>query len=108
MTPCVFAAVQPYSSGVNEGNKHTFSNGDVSAKYDQTTTDLELTFKQDSENMNILIYKNGKVCEKDNLGNVSKDDTETYRLSDYGAGVYTICTGEDRDVQILGIVVCNE
>ena len=108
LAQCVFATVRPRSGGINEGNKHTFDNGYVSAKFDPATTDLELTFKQDSENMNILIYKNGKVCEKETLPNVAKDDTERYCLSDYGTGVYTICTGENRQMQILGTVVCGE
>ena len=95
------------TTDINKGGIR-FSNDAVSAKFDPSTTDLELTFKQDSENMNILIYKNGKVCEKETLPNVSKDDTERYCLSDYGTGVYTICTGENRQVQILGTVVCGE
>lgn len=91
---------------INKGGIR-FSNTDVSAKFDETTTNLELTFKKDSESLNVLIYKNGKVCEKDRLQNVSKDATENYRLSDYGTGIYTICTGENRDIQILGTVVCE-
>ena len=40
------------------------------------------------------IYKNGMICEKDQKQNVLKGDTEVYQLSDYGTGVYTVCTGQ--------------
>ena len=107
MTVSIFAVINPRTGGINEDNRHKFTNDYVSAKFDETTTNLELTFKKDSETLNVLIYKNGKVCEKDRLQNVSKDATENYRLSDYGTGIYTICTGENRDIQILGTVVCE-
>lgn len=108
VTVSTFATINPLSIGINEDNRHKFTNDYVSAKFDETTTNLELTFKKNSDAMDVLIYKNGKVCEKERLQNVSKDDTEVYRLSDYGTGIYTICTGENRNIQILGTVVCDE
>lgn len=69
------------------------SNSEVNGTYIKSTGSLELIYKKDIENMDILIFKNGMICEKDQKQNVLKGDTEVYQLSDYGTGVYTVCTG---------------
>ena len=102
--PDIFGSVKPY--GINETcGQVSISNADVSGTYTEATGSLELTFKKDAEHMDILIFKNGKVCEKDKKQYVSKDDTEVYQISDYGTGIYTVCTGRNGTLKIVGTIV---
>lgn len=98
------ARVKPYGIDDDE-DVLKISNADVSGTYTEATGSLEITFKKDAEHMDILIFKNGKVCEKDKKQNVSKDDTEIYQISDYGIGIYTVCTGRNGTLKIVGTIV---
>lgn len=83
------------------------SNSEVNGSYIKSTGSLELIYKKDIENMDILIFKNGMICEKDQKQNVLKGDTEVYQLSDYGTGVYTVCTGQQGNMEIVGTIICK-
>lgn len=52
---------------------------------------LELTFKQNIDNVEVIIYKGDSVCEYDQEACVKKEDFYNYLLAQYGVGQYTIC-----------------
>lgn len=100
----VDAQVDPYD--INDGdNVVKISNSDVKGTFIPSEGALELTFKKDTDNMNIIIYKNGKICEQDQKREVLKNETEIYQISDYGSGVYTICSGQTGTIKIVGTIV---
>lgn len=108
MVQFTFAQVAPYTGGIDKGNSHIVSNSHINGYYDEATGLLEMTCKKDLDHLNILIYKNGKICEKESNSNVKENDRIYCQLSDYGSGVFTICTENKKVVQIAGTVVCQE
>ena len=103
-----FAQITPHTNGVNKGNTHVVSNSYINGTYDEATGALEMICKKDLEQLDILIYKNGKLCEKESNRNVKENDKMVYQLSDYGTGVFTICTENKKVLQVAGTIVCNE
>ena len=51
---------------------------------------MEVTFKQNIDNVEIIIYKDGIVCENDYIQHIDKADMQSYIMSTYGSGDYTI------------------
>lgn len=108
MTQIISTQGQIRTNGINDNNQHTFNNAYINGTYNEATGSLEMICKKDLEQLNILIYKNGKLCEKENNINVKENDKIYYQLSDYGTGIFTICTENKKVVQVAGTVVCNE
>ena len=97
-----------HTEGINESNQHAFGNACVMGTYDKATGSLEMACKKDLEQLDILIYKNGKLCEKESNKNVKENDRMYYQLSDYGTGVFTICTENKKVLQVAGTIVYKE
>ncbi|HCD77050.1 MAG TPA: hypothetical protein DEQ27_01475 [Prevotella sp.] len=104
----ISAQVCPHSESVNKGNQHTVSNTYVSGVYDETTGSLDMTFKRDTDKLDIIIYKDGKICKYETIENVMKNEAQIYQLSEHGSGVYTVCTATNRVIRIAGVIVVEE
>ena len=108
MCMVISAQISPHSEGVNKGNQHTVANAYVSGAYDETIGSLDITFKQNTDKLDIIIYKDGKICEREVFENVLKNEGQIYQLSNHGAGVYTVCTATNKVIQIAGVIVVEE
>lgn len=71
-------------------------------EYNGRLQTMEVTFKQNIDNVEFIIYKDGNVCEKDYIQHISKADMQSYILSTYGSGDYTII------IKVNGIIVVSE
>lgn len=93
----------PRTKDVNLGGFHKiFSTYFIDGEYNVITHNVSITFNQDLDNVEILIYKDGSVCEQEIESSVKKSDFKEYLLSTYGKGNYTIC------VKVDGAVVVSE
>lgn len=103
---CVHAGVKiapPCSRDINHaGVRYVFSTNLIDGRYNENTRVALLIFKQDLDNVEILIYKDGSVCEQEIESSVKESDFKEYLLSTYGKGNYTIC------VKVDGAVVVSE
>ncbi len=75
--------------------------------YDQILQTVELTFKQNIDNVEIIIYKGDTVCEYDSEQNIQKEDFYNYLLAQYGAGQYTICVKVDGVTIVEKTITCK-
>lgn len=71
-------------------------------EYDGNSQTIEVTFKKAINNVEIIIDKDGMVCENDYIQHISKADMQSYILSTYGSGDYTII------IKVNGIIVVSE
>lgn len=108
MAQLTLAQVHPHTGGIDETTPHVISNVYVSGAYDETIGSLDITFKQNTDKLDIIIYKDGKICEREVFENVLKNEGQIYQLSNHGAGVYTVCTATNRVIQIAGVIVVEE
>lgn len=93
----------PYARDLHNGKGHKFfADTDVVGYYNVITHNVSITFNHDLDNVEILIYKDGSVCEQDIENSVRKADFKEYLLSTYGKGKYTI------SVKVNGIIVVSE
>lgn len=93
----------PCSRDINHaGVRYVFSTNLIDGRYNENTRVALLIFKQDLDNVEILIYKDGSVCEQEIESSVKESDFKEYLLSTYGKGNYTIC------VKVDGAVVVSE
>ena len=67
-----------------------------------------MTFKRDTDKLDIIIYKDGKICKYETIENVMKNEAQIYQLSEHGSGVYTVCTATNRVIRIAGVIVVEE
>lgn len=117
---CVFVAMSintiamvnlappPSAKGIHNGNKQTiFSNVYILGEYNKNSCIVELTFKQDIDNVEVIIYKGDSVCEYDQEQNIKKEDFYNYLLAQYGAGQYTICVKVDGITVVEKTVTCK-
>lgn len=75
---------------VNRDVHKIFSTQYADGEYSQASRTIEISFKENIDNVEIIIYKDGVVCEYDADQNVQKDDFKNYLLNMYGSGEYTI------------------
>lgn len=108
MAQFAFAQMSPYTGGIDKGSPHVVSNSYINGFYNEATGALEMACKKDLEQLDILIYKNGKLCEKESNKDVKENDRMYYQLSDYGTGVFTICTENKKVLQVAGTIVYKE
>lgn len=116
---CVFVAMSintiamvnlapPSAKGIHNGNKQTiFSNVYILGEYNKNSCIVELTFKQDIDNVEVIIYKGDSVCEYNQEQNIKKEDFYNYLLAQYGAGQYTICVKVDGITVVEKTVTCK-
>uniref|UniRef100_UPI004027F816 hypothetical protein n=1 Tax=Segatella hominis TaxID=2518605 RepID=UPI004027F816 len=98
----------PSAKGIHNGNKQTiFSNVYILGEYNKNSCIVELTFKQDIDNVEVIIYKGDSVCEYDQEQNIKKEDFYNYLLAQYGAGQYTICVKVDGITVVEKTVTCK-
>lgn len=57
---------------------------------------------KDVSNIEILIYKDGAICEQETEYSVKKADFKDYLLSVYGTGNYFIC------LKVNGFIIVSE
>lgn len=89
------------SRGVNDNGDHRiFSTPYADGEYSQASHTVEITFKENIDNVEIIIYKDGIVCELDAGQDVQKDDFKNYLLNKYGSGEYTICIKINNQTEI--------
>ena len=99
----------PFGRSIHNGNKQTiFSNAYLLGKYDKASRVVELTFKQNIDNVEVIIYKDGSVCEKVQEQNIQKEDFFNYILAQYGAGNYTICVMVNGNLIVEKEISINE
>lgn len=97
---CVQAA-PPQSRGINNAKSHKiFSTPYADGEYSQASHTVEITFKENIDNVEIIIYKDGIVCELDAGQDIQKDDFKNYLLNKYGSGEYTICIKINNQTEI--------
>ena len=98
----------PSAKSIHNGNKQTiFSNVYIQGEYNKNSCIVELTFKQDIDNVEVIIYKGDSVCEYDQEQNIKKEDFYNYLLAQYGAGQYTICVKVDGITVVEKTVTCK-
>lgn len=98
----------PSAKGIHNGNKQTiFSNVYILGEYNKNSCIVELTFMQDIDNVEVIIYKGDSVCEYDQEQNIKKEDFYNYLLAQYGVGQYTICVKVDGITVVEKTVTCK-
>lgn len=97
----------PIFRGLNKGKVHIISNHLMEGSFNTNYNVLELFFKQDIDNVEVIIYKGDSVCEHDQEQNIKKEDFYNYLLAQYGAGQYTICVKVDGITVVEKTVTCK-
>ena len=85
-----------------------FSNSDIDGLYIASTGSLELTYKCDAKDVQVLIYRDGRLILKSQPNYVFKNEVSEIRLSDYGPGIYTIVTIRDGKASVAGTIACKK
>lgn len=97
------ANIEPY--GIEDGGSVvSISNSDVDGLYIESIGSLELTFKENASNVQVLIYKDGRLILKSQPGYTFKNEVAEIRLSDFGAGTYTIVTIKNGKASVAGTI----
>lgn len=81
----------PSSKSINEGEvRKIFINSLMVGEYNENFNIMEVVFKQDIDNIEVIIYKDGIICENEYIYHVEETDYKSYLLSIYGTGKYSI------------------
>lgn len=67
-----------------------FSTNNLVGVYNKTSHILQIIVKENIDNIEIIIYKNGIVREYDADQDIQNGDFKNYLLNNYGSGEYTI------------------
>lgn len=81
----------PCSRGIkNDDISRIFSTNNLVGVYNKTSHILQIIVKENIDNIEIIIYKNGIVREYDADQDIQNGDFKNYLLNNYGSGEYTI------------------
>lgn len=81
----------PHTRGVDNQDIHKiFSTNNLVGVYNKTSHILQIIVKENIDNIEIIIYKNGIVREYDADQDIQNGDFKNYLLNNYGSGEYTI------------------
>ena len=103
----IYANVEPFGID-DDGWIVSVSNSDVDGLYRASTGSLELTYKNDAKDIQVLIYRDGRLILKSQPNYVFKNEVSEIRLSDYGPGIYTIVTIRDGKASVAGTIACKK
>ena len=92
----------PCSRGIkNDDISRIFSTNNLAGVYNKTSHILQIIVKENIDNIEIIIYKNGIVREYDADQEIQNGDFKNYLLNNYGSGEYTIYIKINNDTEII-------
>lgn len=99
----IFAqSTPPHTRGVDNQDIHKiFSTNNLVGVYNKTSHILQIIVKENIDNIEIIIYKNGIVREYDADQDIQNGDFKNYLLNNYGSGEYTIYIKINNDTEII-------
>lgn len=104
----VNANIEESSKDGNHFNPHKSEKPVITSSYDEDSKTISIVFENETSETEVSIYKDGEIVEQENKQNVEAGHTESYSLSEYGAGVYDVYAGADGEKELVETVIVAE